>query len=152
PPGFVLANRQQRKISRTEPLAYISKERAIPCVPGEVETGRSSLDSEATPQRAIAIERASGREMLRRSERDDERLELEPSPPVALFDSLDASGPDQPSIAEWRHDEGIETLGEPAKRGQIAVVVVVVAEQHDRYGWQIIEGDCRVAHPARTDQ
>src|SRR5262245_54298371 len=90
--------------------------------------------------------------MLRWCQGDAERVDLHLSPPVALFDALDASGPDQSSVPDRRHHQGTKTLREPAKRRQIAVIVVIVAEQDGRYRWKISKSHARCANPARSQE
>ena len=69
--------------------------------------------------------------------------------PVALDDGGHALEEGEHQLAK---SLGIEALREPAERGQIAVIVVVVAEQHHRDRRQLVERDRRVASPARPEQ
>ena len=55
-------------------------------------------------------------------------------------------------VAERRHDERIEALPRAAERAQIAVIVVIVAEQDHGDRRQIVEPHRRLPDPARTEQ
>ena len=68
-------------------------------------------------------------------------------PPVERFDASNAGGAHERSVPQRRHDQRVEPLRKPFERPQIAMVVVVVAEQHRRDGRQVAERDRRESHP-----
>src|SRR5437016_14573617 len=58
----------------------------------------------------------------------------------------------QRCVAQWRHHQRVEPLGETAKGSQVAVIVVVVAEKYDRDFRKVVEGNAGIAHSARTQE
>ena len=64
----------------------------------------------------------------------------------------DAGRPQQSPIAERRDHQRTRAALERPQRAQVAVVVVIVAEQHDRDRRQVVETHRRRADPARADE
>ena len=111
-----------------------------------------TLEHESAPQGAVSIERSPRGEVLRRRQRDRQRGGLRLLPPVELLDPADAGRPDERPVPQRRDHERIEASREHAERAQIAVVVVVVTEQHDRDGRQVVERHGRLPNPPRSEQ
>lgn len=57
----------------------------------------------------------------------------------------------QPSVAAHRHDQWIESRGQTSERTAIEMVVVVVAQQHDRDFRKIVEAHRRLTHAPRAE-
>ena len=121
-------------------------------VAGEEEARAARHQRESTPQGAVAIQQTSRGEVLRRRQRDRQNGGLRLLPPIELLDPANAGGSNEGPVAERRHDDRIEAFGEHAERGQVAVIVVVVAEQHHRDGRQVVEAHGRLPDSPRSDQ
>ena len=149
PARLVGADRQQRQIDRTEPLRGCRGRSARrPCRRRSRFDGRPTAQHETAPERAVAIERRPRGEVLRRRQRDRQRADRRLLPPVELLDASNARRSDETRVAERRDDDRIEPPRELAQRRQIAVVVVVVAEQHGRDRRQVVEPRPQAGGPA----
>ena len=112
----------------------------------------ASRQHESTPEGAVSIERTPRGEMLRRRQRDRQGGGLRFLPPIKLLDPANAGRPHERSVSQRRHHERIEAFREHAERPQIAVIVVVVTEQHRRDGRQVVERDGRLPDSPRSEQ
>ena len=88
---------------------------------------------------------------MRRRQRDRQWRRRRFLPPIELLDPADAGRPDERAISQRRHHERIEALREHAERPQIAVVVVIVTQQHHRDRRQIVEPHGRLSNAPRSD-
>src|SRR5207245_4992967 len=129
----------ERQVDRAEPPPDVAEERRIRGVAGEKYARFSQNQNESAPQRAISIQRAPCGEVVCGRERDRQRRSLCVLPPIELFDAADASRSRESSVPQRCHDSRIEMFGELSDRAQIAVIVMVVTEQHDRDGRQLLE-------------
>src|SRR5262245_54144572 len=73
PAGGGGADAQQREVDRTERAPDVVEEGRIGSGAGEEEARGSELQQESAPERAIAVKRPSGGEVVRGSQRDRER-------------------------------------------------------------------------------
>ena len=89
-------------------------------------------------------------EMLRRGQRDRHRRGPRLLPPIEFLDATDAGRSHERSVPERRHHQRIESIREHAERPQIAVIVMVVAEQHDRDRRQVVEQHGRLPNAPRS--
>ena len=128
------------------------KEVRIGGVAGEEDAGLVRRQHEATPERPVSIEGRPRGEVLRRRQRDRQRAARRLLPPIEFLDAANARRPHEASVPERRHDDRIEPLREHSERRQIAVIVVVVAEQHRRDRRQVVEPHRRLPDAPRTDQ
>ena len=71
-------------------------------------------------------------------------------PPIELLDPSDARRSEDGSVRQRRHHEGIVAVREQSKRVPIAMIVVVVTQQHRRNGRQVVEPHGRLSHAARS--
>src|SRR5207245_9035431 len=96
-------------------------------------------DHEPVPLRCGANEHVSRREVLSGRQGDRERLLARLLPPVDFLDVTDASRSQQPAVTERRHDQRMEAPLERAQGAEIAVIVVIMTEEHECDGGQIAE-------------
>src|SRR5205807_8747056 len=150
PAWLVGADREQRQIDRSEPRGNLPEMGAVAGIAGKQQTPAARLDQEPTPQRAVAVERAARGEMLRRRQRDRKRRGARALPPVELLDITDARRLQQPAVAKRGHEPRMKPSLQRSQGREIAVVVMIVTEQHERDGGQIVEAHARRPHAARA--
>src|SRR5204862_561710 len=114
---------------------------------GEEYSGPAGLDEDPTPERAVPIEHATRREVLSGRQGDWEWCSARGLPPVDLLDLTDAGRPEQPAIAERCHDRWLKAPVESLRGAQIAVIVVVMTQEHERDGGQIVEAHALGPNP-----
>ncbi len=131
PARLVGADREQREVDRPQASADLAEMRSVSGIAGEEDSASGDRDDEASPQRAIAVERAARREVLRRRQRYRERRGGRGLPPVEFFDPADAGRSEQPAIADRRHDQRMKAPVEQPQDPQIAVIVVIVTQEHE---------------------
>jgi hypothetical protein len=90
--------------------------------------------------------------VLRRRQGDIETVQLDLLPPITLFGARNAGTSNEPTITDRRHDDRIEALREATERREIAMVVMIVAEQHDGYGRKIVEPHAGVTNAAWAEK
>src|SRR5262245_53376999 len=86
-----------------------------------------------------------------RRQRDRQRCRLRLLPPVTLLNTSNAGRPHETAVFERCHYQRIEPPCQPAKRRQIAMIVVVVAEEDDRDVRQVVEPNRRLTDSVWTD-
>ena len=72
-------------------------------------------------------------------------------PPVQLDDPRESGADEQVTVAQWSDGEWIVDFCDPAERGQIAVVVMIVAEEYEMNVGQFVQGEARRMHPFGAD-
>jgi len=75
----------------------------------------------------------------------------EPSPECAIPVERGSGREVLPTVAKRSHNQRIKPGREPTKRRQIAVVVVVVTQEHGRNLGQVLESHTRLPHTSRTE-
>ena len=151
PARLVGADGHQGQVERTEPPADVAEERAIRGVAGEVDPRAGRLDHESAPQRTIAIEAARAEKCWAGVSVIGTGARFEcchQSSSSMRWKPVDATSRRLPSGVI---SSGIELRGEHRERVQVAMVVVVVAEQHDRDRRQVVEPDRRLPHALRSE-
>ncbi len=73
-------------------------------------------------------------------------------PPIELHDAADSCALQKPAITERSHRQGGVCAGETRERGQIAMIVVIVAEQDGVDGRQFFEVDPGGVNATRSDE
>ncbi len=122
----------------------------MPEIAREEEPPVRYLHHKSGPQRLEPVEgRASG-EVPRRRCRHVRRADGAALPPVQLDGARHTRPCEAPRIAERGHDERSPARLEGAQRGQVHVVIMIVAEQHGVHPRQSIERDSRRPRAART--
>src|SRR2546425_2338216 len=112
---------------------------AVARVSGEEYPAPTGLNQEPTPQRAVAVDHAPRREMLSWRQRDRKRHLARALPPVEFHNVTDAGRSQQPAVTDRRHHRRMEAPVERAQGREIAVIVVIVTEEHERDGGQVVE-------------
>src|SRR5262249_31043915 len=143
PTRLVSADRQARKIHRPQLLTNLSKHWRVSRIAGEEYPDALDAHHESAPERPIPIERAARGEMMGRRQRNRAVRKRGLLPPIELFNPADACGLRERSIAQRRHHDGIESPGESSKRLEIAVIVMIVAEQDRGDRRQVVEANRR---------
>src|SRR5690349_23257085 len=110
----------------------------------------TDLDEEPTPQRTVAVEHVPRREMLGGRQRDRKRYLARLLPPVNFLDLTDAGRSQQRAIADRRHHPRVKAPLERAQGLEIAVIVVIMGDEHECDGGQIVESDAWRPYPTRT--
>jgi hypothetical protein len=72
-------------------------------------------------------------------------------PPIEFDDAAKAGAADEGSVGERGDDDGIVGAGEGAKRGEIAVIVVIVAEENDVDRRKLGEGQAGWLNATRAE-
>src|SRR3989442_3875083 len=104
---------------------------AVARVSGEEDPAPKGLDQEPAPQRAVAVDHATRREMLSGRQGDRERCLARALPPVDFLHVTDAGRLQQPAVPDRRHHQRTEAPLERAQGAEIAVIVVIVTEEHE---------------------
>src|SRR6187401_792637 len=73
------------------------------------------------------------------------------SPPVEFLKNRNAATLQERTVAEWRDELEAVIAREALERGEVAVVVVVVAQQDHVDRRQVFEADSRWAHASRAE-
>ena len=71
--------------------------------------------------------------------------------PIQFVDGTDALGPQQTGDAERDDELGLPASRQPAQSGEIQMIVVIVAEEHNIDAGKILPPHARLAAAARTD-
>ena len=151
PARLVGSDRQQRQARRSEPLADLGEMVAEGRVSREINDAAGGFDHIAAPQRPIAVEDAArgkmhGGDAVNGGSRDRQRIA-----PIEFVHGADAVGPQQTGYAERNDELGLAAIRQPAQGGEIQMIVVVVAEEHDIDAGKIVEPHAWRAAAARTD-
>jgi len=77
PAGLVSADRKERKLDRADARAHLLEVTPVARVSGEEDAWPVTFDDEAAPQRPVAIEWRSRREVLGRPHRDAKGPEID---------------------------------------------------------------------------
>src|SRR2546429_7375595 len=112
---------------------------AVARVSGEQYPAPTGRNQESTPQRAVAVDHAPRREMLSRRQRDRKRHLARALPPVEFHDVTDAGRSQQPPVTDRCHYRRMKAPLERAQGPEIAVIVVIMTEEHECDGGQIVE-------------
>ena len=86
--------------------------------------------------------------MLGGRQRDRKRRGTRALPPVELLDLTDARRLEQPAVPERCHQSRLKAPLERTQGAEIAVVVMIVTQQHQGNGRQIVESHARRPHAA----
>jgi len=78
---------------------------------------------------------------MRGRERNRHTRPLRALPPIEFLNPTNAGCPREAAVTEGRDEQRIEAFCKHAQNGQVAVVVVVVTEEHDRNRRQRVERD-----------
>ena len=154
PVRLVRADRQQRQVDARVPLGDPGEPAAVAGVAGEVHpVGGGCGQHPAAPQRPAAVGQTAAAPVVRRHEvephltaaRRGQRRRL---PPVQLHDAAEpAAGEPRAEPGRHEHRGGAR---QPADRGRVEVVVVVVRDHHGVDAVQRAERHARW-RPARPD-
>src|SRR6266566_8051742 len=104
---------------------------SVAAIRGEQDAASTGRDQEATPQRAVTVEHATRGKMLRGRERDRQRRGARALPPIDFLHLTDARRPEQAAVTDWCHQPRLKPPIECAQRPEIAVIVVIVTQDHE---------------------
>ena len=145
---LVGADRDRGQVERPQPLAdLLEVGRVVPGVAAEEEATIVAGHRPAAPEPAVHLEARAGRPVLHGHAGQRDPALLAAVPPVELDDVGDAEI-GEPRAQPERHVEARPVrLGQPLHRGLVQVVVVIVRDQHDVDGRQILEAHAGRRHP-----
>lgn len=153
PARFVGADGHEREVGGVGAAPDGAKQLFVVAgVTGKPESAGGRAEREGKPAPEAVITRsaepiapvAGGREGDGELGPDDVRL-----PPVQFDNATGAAAGEQGPRAERGNEEGIGLGGEAAQGGFVAMVVVIVAEQHEVDGRERSEGEAGRMHAAR---
>src|SRR2546425_10053926 len=101
---------------------------AVARVSGEEDPAPKGLDQEPAPQRAVAVDHATRREMLSGRQGDRERCPARALPPDDFLHMTDAGRSQQPAVTDRRHHQRMEAPLERPQETEIAGIVVTGTE------------------------
>ncbi len=146
------ANGKDGNVNAREARGDLREVRPPTGIAGEVEHRRRTLQHQSAPQRAIAIERAAPGEMLRRDRRHARAVAQRGAlPPVQFGHIAHADLVQAARIAQRGKHRRVVRFFEAPQRGQVEMIVVVMAEQHGINRRQVFEADAGRAMAARAD-
>ncbi len=151
PARLVGSDRQQRQARRSEPLADLREMVAEGRVSREINDAAGGFDHVAAPQSPIAVEDSARGKMHRGDAVDGGSRDRQRIAPIEFVHGTDAVGPQQTGHAKRNDELGLAARAEPAQGGEIQMIVVIVAEEHDIDAGKIFATHPRLAAAARTD-
>src|SRR3989442_6603741 len=95
-------------MDRAQPRGDVPKVGGVARVSGEENPASEGLDQEPAPQRAVAVDHATRREVLSGGQGDGERNLARLLPPVEFLDWTDAGRSQQPAVAIRGHYHRME--------------------------------------------
>src|SRR5918994_4096435 len=138
----------ERQIDRAEPLADLAEVGAVAGVSGMENSASLYLYKESAPECAVSVERSTGGEVLGGSDRYRQRCDARGLPPVQLLNLPESGRTEQPAVTLRGYRLGMEPVLEQFQSGEVAVVVVIVTQQHQRDRRQVLEMHTRRPHSA----
>ena len=145
PARFVGADRDEGEVRRAEAGTNIGEQAWVATgVADEIEPGLAGMEVKAAPEAVAAPSTQPVAPMLRGGDGDREIFRVRVVlPPVELDDPRESGADEQVTVAQWSDGEWIVDFCDPAERGQIAVVVMIVAEEYEMDLWQLLQRDAR---------
>src|SRR5690242_2624259 len=150
PTRLVGPDGEQGQIDRSQPSSDLLEMGSITGIAREKDSLPHDFNQEPTPEGVIAVEHPPRRVVLRRCQRDGDVAPGRGLPPIELLHLANSHRAQQPPVADRGDKRGLEATVELAESVHITVIVVVMAEQHDRDGRQVVEADPRGPDPARS--
>jgi hypothetical protein len=145
------AGLDHRHVERTEALADGLEVGVVAGVAAEEDAQAVGHDHPRRPQRAVFVEQASPREVLRGHRRQAHAAHRRFVPPVELPDPGRVHAPRDQALAHaQRRDEDFDLRREPRDGGAVQVVEVVVRQDHALDGRQLVDVDGRRMKPLRA--
>ena len=151
PSRLVGADGQKCEVDRAKTPPDVAEEGGICGVAREEDARALNRQQESTPQGTVSIQWTPRGKVLRRRQHDRHGGGLRLLPPIELLDSPNPCGFHNRPVSQRRDYERVEALREQSERVQIAVIVVIVTEQHRRDRRQVVEGDSQLPNSPRSN-
>lgn len=151
PARLIRADRQKGETRRAEAGADLGEMGAEGSVSREIDDAAGGFDHISAPECAIAIEESTRGKMHGGHAVDGCRCEREGIAPIEFVDGSDVPGAQQTGYAERNDESGLRALGEQPESGEIEMIVMIMAQEHEIDPGKIVETHARGAAAARTD-
>jgi len=154
PPRFVGADWHESDIRGAQPLADVAEKGGVKAsIADEVQGVLSKAQEKTAPEPPATCAAEPIAPVLRGREGDiavgaDDVF----FPPIEFDDFFESSALHQPGVRERNDRNGLVALRNALQRGDIAVVVVIMANEYGVDFWQSVEGDSGGVNPARSEQ
>ncbi len=124
------SDRNHRQADPREPLSDPAEDGGVAGIAREERVAGGAREDKPAPERPVAVPQAAAREVLDGRGGDRQRLR-EPRllPPVEFRDRFDSIAFEQAPIAEPGHDGAAMPAQQLVQRGEIEVIVVVMADR-----------------------
>src|ERR1700761_3287625 len=142
---------EQGEARRSEAVSDLREVMAEAGIAGEINDTVGGLDDVAAPESLVAVERAAVGEVHGGDAVDGGLGDGVGIAPIELVGRGEILGTEQARDAQGSDENGLAAAGEPAERGEIQVIIVIVAEEHNVDGREMLFSYAWVATAPRAD-